>query len=151
MHENGVPPAKILVIDDNQANRLLAQHTLEDEGYEIILAANGASGIEAFERHSPDCVLLDVKMPEMDGILTCERIRQLPRGPDTPVLFLTALRDVDTFDRALLAGGDDFLTEKIASVVAFLFTDDAQAINGCTVAVDDGFLQFKNIAPLSAG
>src|SRR6185437_1665585 len=105
--------ARVLVVDDNEANRALAKSALEDEGYEVDLASGGAEGIAAFEARPPDCVLLDVRMPELDGFAVCERIRALPHGPDTPVLFLTALRDVDTFDRALRAGGDDFLTKPI--------------------------------------
>ena len=107
------PIQTLLVVDDNEANRSLAQNTLEDEGYRVILAAGGAEGIAAFEREQPDCVLLDVRMPEIDGFTVCERIRRLPGGPDTPVIFLTALRDIDTFDRALRAGGDDFLTKPV--------------------------------------
>jgi two-component system sensor histidine kinase/response regulator len=103
----------ILVIDDNEANRELARAALEDVGYRVILARGAAEGIEAFRSEQPDCVLLDVRMPETDGFTACERIRALPRGPETPVLFLTALRDVDTFDRALRAGGDDFLTKPV--------------------------------------
>jgi two-component system, sensor histidine kinase and response regulator len=105
--------ATILVVDDNEANRSLAKHTLEDEGYRVVLASGGAEGIAAFEKEQPDCVLLDVRMPEVDGFAVCQRIRAFPRGSETPVLFLTALRDVDTFDRALRAGGDDFLTKPI--------------------------------------
>lgn len=107
------PTATILVVDDNEANRLLAQHTLEDEGYRVVLASGGAEGIAAFEKEQPDCVLLDVRMPGVDGFTVCERIRALSRGPETPVLFLTALRDVDTFDHALRVGGNDFLTKPV--------------------------------------
>jgi signal transduction histidine kinase len=103
----------ILVVDDNEVNRLLAQSTLEDEGYRVILAAGGTEGIAAFERELPDCILLDVRMPGLDGFAVCEAIRRLPGGADTPIVFLTALRDVETFDRALRAGGDDFLTKPI--------------------------------------
>jgi len=105
--------AKILVVDDNDANRLLAQNTLEDEDYRVVLARGGAEGVAAFEKEQPDCVVLDVRMPDMDGFTVCKQIRNLPQGAETPVLFLTALRDVDTFDRALQAGGDDFLTKPI--------------------------------------
>jgi len=107
------PPATILVVDDNEANRALARSTLEDEGYSVVLATNGAEGIEAFTRTRPDCVLLDVRMPEVDGFTACERIRGLPHGAETPVIFLTALRDVDTLDRAVSAGADDFLTKPV--------------------------------------
>ncbi len=103
----------VLVVDDNEANRSLARSTLEDEGYRVIVARSGREAIAAFEQEQPDCVLLDVRMPEMDGFAVCERIRALPGGLETPVLFLTALRDVDTFDRALRAGGDDFLTKPV--------------------------------------
>lgn len=104
---------KVLVVDDNAANRALAQNTLEDEGYEVVLATGGIEGLGAFEKEKPDCVLLDVRMPDMDGLTVCEKIRALPHGSETSILFLTALRDVDTFDRALRAGGDDFLTKPI--------------------------------------
>jgi signal transduction histidine kinase len=104
---------KILVVDDNAQNRALAQATLEDEGYTVILAENGDDGLRAVDAEHPDCVLLDVRMPGTDGFAVCAKIRALPRGSDTPVVFLTALRDVDTFDRALRAGGDDFLTKPV--------------------------------------
>jgi two-component system sensor histidine kinase/response regulator len=104
-------PPKILVVDDNEANRALAQGTLEDEGFEVVLASGGKAGVLAFEQDRPDCVLLDVRMPDVDGFAACQLIRSLPGGRETPVIFLTALRDVDTFDSALRAGADDFLTK----------------------------------------
>jgi two-component system, sensor histidine kinase and response regulator len=104
-------PNLVLVVDDNAANRALAQATLEDEGYRVLLEASGEGGIAAFVRDQPDCVLLDIQMPGMDGVTACRRIRESPGGADVPIVFLTAQRDVDTFDRAQLAGGDDFLTK----------------------------------------
>lgn len=104
---------RILVADDNEANRTLARGTLEDEGYHVVLANDGRAAVEAFEREQPDCVLMDVRMPDMDGFAACEQIRTLPLGHETPIIFLTALRDVDTFDRALAAGGNDFLTKPV--------------------------------------
>ncbi|WP_437730148.1 hybrid sensor histidine kinase/response regulator [Sorangium sp. So ce1335] len=105
--------SRVLVVDDNAQNRALAQATLEDDGYDVVLAVTGEEAIEQFERHRPDCVLLDVRMPGMDGFAVCARIRGLPGGEGTPIVFLTALRDVDTFDSALRAGGDDFLTKPV--------------------------------------
>lgn len=107
------PRAKILVVDDNAANRALARETLADEGYTVILATGGKEGLEAFERERPDCVLLDVRMPDIEGPEVCKTIRAMDDGADTPVVFLTALRDVETFDSALSAGGDDFLTKPV--------------------------------------
>jgi signal transduction histidine kinase len=103
----------VLVVDDNAENRALARATLEEEDYVVVLAENGAEGLLAFERERPDCVLLDVRMPDLDGFAVCKRIRELPGGSETPVVFLTALRDVDTFDKALRAGADDFLTKPV--------------------------------------
>lgn len=109
----GAAISKILVIDDNSEIRALSRATLEDEGHVVALAATGDDGIQAFEVERPDCILLDVRMPGMDGFAVCERIRQMPGGEDTPIVFLTASRDVDTFDRALQAGADDFLTKPV--------------------------------------
>jgi signal transduction histidine kinase len=105
------PQPTILVVDDNAANRALAQHTLEDEGYRVVLASGGEEALALFAKNPADCVLLDVRMPGLDGFAVCERIRAQPAGAETPVVFLTALRDVDTFDHALRSGGDDFLTK----------------------------------------
>ncbi len=103
--------ATILVVDDNAENRALAKATLEDDGYRVVLAFGGEDGIAAFERDRPDCVLLDVRMPGTDGPTACARMRALPGGHDVPIVFVTALRDVETFDRTVAAGGDDFLSK----------------------------------------
>ena len=104
---------RVLVVDDNQQNRALAKATLELENYEVTLAASGEEALRCFEERAPDCVLLDVRMPGMDGPETCRRLRALPGGKDVPIVFLTASRDVDTFEAALAAGGDDFVTKPV--------------------------------------
>jgi signal transduction histidine kinase len=101
----------VLVVDDNGENRALAQATLEDEGVRVVLANDAAAGIAAFERDRPECILLDIRMPGIDGIEACKRLRALPGGADVAIIFVTAQRDVETFDRALAAGGDDFITK----------------------------------------
>lgn len=101
----------VLVVDDNAENRALAQATLEDDDIQVVLANDGAAGIAAFEANQPACILLDVQMPGVDGIAACEAIRALPGGQDVAIVFVTAQRDISTFDRALAAGGDDFMTK----------------------------------------
>jgi signal transduction histidine kinase len=113
MQDPDIRSATILVVDDNELNRALAQSTLEDEGYRVVLARGGAEGISLFEKERPDCIVLDIRMPDLDGFTVCEQIRELPGGRETPVLFLTALRDVDTFDKAVRAGGSEYLTKPI--------------------------------------
>ena len=101
----------VLVVDDNEGNRALAKATLEDEGYNVVLAEDGAAGIAAFEREQPQCILLDIQMPGMNGVAACQRIRELPGGTEVAIVFVTAQHDVSTLDRAMVAGGDDFLTK----------------------------------------
>jgi two-component system, sensor histidine kinase and response regulator len=101
----------ILVVDDNPENRALARATLEDEGYRVVLATGGAEAVDATAAEQPDCILMDIRMPRVDGIEACGRIRLLPKGDEIAIVFLTAQRDVATFDRAVAAGGDDFITK----------------------------------------
>lgn len=103
----------ILVVDDNEANRALVRETLTDEGFTVVEATDGAAGVAAFTARSPDCIVMDVRMPGLDGPGAAQQIRALPGGPETPILFLTALRDVDTFDAAQRSGADDFLTKPV--------------------------------------
>jgi signal transduction histidine kinase len=101
----------VLVVDDNAENRALAKATLSDEDIPVVLAENGEQALAVFARERPSCVLLDIRMPGMDGITVCEHIRSLPGGDRAAIVFVTAQRDVVTFDRALGAGGDDFITK----------------------------------------
>lgn len=103
---------RVLVVDDVETNRLLVVETLASEEMEVVECANGADAIARFEEAPFDLVLLDVRMPGLDGFATLERLRALPGG-DAPVVFITALRDVDTFDRARAAGAVDFLTKPV--------------------------------------
>ena len=103
----------VLVIDDNLQNREVAEGHLLSAGYTAVLADGGQSGLARFEEQRPDLILLDVVMPRMDGFETCRRLRALPGGGDTPILFLTALGDLGTHRAALDSGADDFLTKPI--------------------------------------
>ncbi len=101
----------MLVVDDDADGRALVGLGLEAKGFRVVQASSGAEAIECFERNYVDCVVLDAQMPEMDGFATCQRIRSMLRGGETTILFLTGHRDIDTLDRALRAGGDDFVTK----------------------------------------
>jgi two-component system sensor histidine kinase/response regulator len=105
--------AHILVVDDTLQNRLLAEARLVTAGYRVTQAASGEEGLAAFAAEPPDLVLLDVRMPGLDGFGTLKLLRELPHGPDIPVVFLTALDDEDTHRRALEGGADDFLTKPL--------------------------------------
>lgn len=104
----------ILVIEDDEASAALACSILEDAGYAVTLAGSGAQGIEAFQRVNPHCILLDGRLPFLDGYETCRKLRALPGGFEVPIVFMTAERSVASFNRAYACGADDFLTKPIA-------------------------------------
>ena len=79
--------AKILVIDDEQGIRDLLDTLLSRKGYDVVLAENGRKGLEAFRRERPDVVVLDLKMPGMDGLTVLQEVRTL--NPLQPVIILT--------------------------------------------------------------
>lgn len=110
--ESSAAPS-VLVVDDNEMNRSLARMTLRQEGYDVRLASSGEDALRQFTERPAACVLLDVRMPGMDGPTACARIRALPHGATAAIIFLTAARDVATFDSAVRAGGDDFLTKPV--------------------------------------
>lgn len=106
----------ILVVDDNAQNRLLAKAHLESEGYVVATVGSGLEALEHFARVPSDLVLLDIQMPGIDGFETCRRLRALPQGASTPIVFLTAHADLDSHKLAIAAGGDDFLSKPIQRI-----------------------------------
>lgn len=106
-------PQRILVVDDNPANRQVAEGHLVSAGYRVTLAESGEAALAAYRAEPPDLVLMDILMPGMDGFETCARLKELPGSRDVPVVFLTALADFASHQKALEAGADDFLTKPI--------------------------------------
>lgn len=104
---------RILVVDDNLANRKLAEAHLFAAGYSVELADGGAKAIELFVAKPYDLILLDILMPQMNGFEACVKLRALPAGALTPIVFLTALSDLETHEKAMASGADDFLTKPI--------------------------------------
>jgi DNA-binding response OmpR family regulator len=105
---NGMKRARVLVVDDEADIRGLLRELLERAGYEMAEAANGREALRAFYATSPDLVLLDISMPEMDGWQTLERIRDLS---DVPVVMLTARTAELEKVRGLKGGADDYVAK----------------------------------------
>lgn len=99
----------ILVIDDDAVIRMLVRDVLSIEGYDVEEAVDGFAGLRAIEAKRPDCVILDVMMPGLDGHNVLERIRSADGGPDLPVIMLTAAADDAQAWRAWTEGVDYFL------------------------------------------
>lgn len=108
--------ARILVIDDILPNVKLLEARLTGEYYEVITALSGAEGIRKAEAESPDIILLDVMMPDMDGFETCRRLKSSPITAHIPVVMVTALTDATDRVRGLEAGADDFLSKPVNDV-----------------------------------
>jgi len=97
---------RVLVVDDDESIRELVNMALSDEGYEVVMAAEGSLALELIRTRPPDLILLDMRMPDMDGGEFAEAYRQLP-GQRAPLIVLTAARDAA--DRAAQLEADAFL------------------------------------------
>ena len=102
---------KILVVDDDKILRTVLQHTLEQEGYQVTIVNSGADAIQSFENDTPDIVISDVSMPEMDGFEFCRLLRSLPSGQLIPFIFLSARDDLEDKIQGHSIGADDYLTK----------------------------------------
>jgi two-component system response regulator MprA len=103
---------RVLVVDDDRAVRDSLRRSLEFNGYEVVLAADGAEGLVAVGSQHPDVVVVDVMMPRLDGIETTRALRAA--GNDVPILVLTARDAVGDRVEGLDAGADDYLTKPFA-------------------------------------
>jgi two-component system, OmpR family, response regulator len=100
--------SKILVVDDDAHIRDVVQFALEKAGLEVIEAGDGRKALESFSRSKPDLVILDITMPEMDGLAVCREIR---KSSDIPILFLSSRADEVDRVVGLEIGGDDYVTK----------------------------------------
>ncbi|MBF0371608.1 MAG: EAL domain-containing protein [Magnetococcales bacterium] len=101
------------VVDDDAVTRLMLSRFLEKLGYATRNLEEGAQALAAFEEERPDMVLMDAKMPVMDGFEACTRMKEHPRGKQIPVIMITGLHDDESVDRAYKAGAADFITKPI--------------------------------------
>lgn len=102
---------KILVVDDVQSNVLLLKALLGREGFNIIYAMNGTEALEKVKNESPDLILLDVMMPDMDGFEVAGRLKVEPSQAEIPIIFLTALNDSASVVKGFQLGANDFISK----------------------------------------
>ncbi len=103
---------RILLVDDDLVVRAKVSESLEQDGFEVILAKNGDDGIAAYQAHRPDLILVDAVMPILDGFEFCEQLKNLGERL-TPILMITSLDDNDSVDRAFASGATDYITKPI--------------------------------------
>jgi DNA-binding response OmpR family regulator len=102
---------KILVVDDSLTIRMQVKELLEDNGFQVLLAENGEMCLKVLEKETPEVILLDIIMPEMDGIEVCRRIKTDDALKEIPILILTTVSDIENKVRGLNAGADDYVTK----------------------------------------
>jgi len=100
---------KVLVVDDELEIRDLLGRFLTEQGYKVMVASNGEEAIELAEKENPKAILLDIKMPGIDGIEICKRLKAKEKTRFIPVIMATALWD--TYADAIEAGAEDFVTK----------------------------------------
>jgi DNA-binding response OmpR family regulator len=121
----------ILVVDDDPDVRRLVEMKLKLEGLKSLSAGNGIEALEVLNRSQVDLVILDIMMPQMDGIEACARIREIPELVNLPVLMLTARAQIGDIERGFEAGATDYMVkpfsprELAARVVGLLASEGA--------------------------
>jgi pilus assembly protein CpaE len=117
---------KVLVVDDDLNIQRVLVFTLKQEGYEVVVASDGAAGVEMAKSESPDLILMDVAMPRLDGYAATQQIRAAESGVHVPIIMLTSEADVEQRVKGLRAGADDDIVkpfhplELIARIKALL-------------------------------
>jgi two-component system alkaline phosphatase synthesis response regulator PhoP len=104
---------KILLVDDEPDILEFLTYNLKKEGYEVSAAANGRQGIEIARKTDPDLIILDIMMPEMDGIETCRLLREIPQFKNTMIVFLTARNEDYSQLAGFGVGADDYITKPV--------------------------------------
>ena len=104
---------KILLVDDNTANLQVLRETLDGLGYKLLIAKNGKSALEIVRKASPDLILLDIMMPDMDGYEVCRKLKAAASTQHIPVIFLTAMADAEDEAKGLSLGAVDYITKPI--------------------------------------
>jgi DNA-binding response OmpR family regulator len=113
--------ATILVVDDEPDILLMLRMSLEDEGHEVVMAPDGAAGLERVAEHGPDLIVCDVMMPVLDGWGVLDGLRE--RGVTTPVIMLSAKTEPSDIDKAMTLGATEYVTkpfdlDKLIALVA---------------------------------
>jgi diguanylate cyclase (GGDEF)-like protein len=108
---NNDKPSQILIVDDSQLDLELLDHFMRENGYRTVTAQTGAEALEFIQSNTPDLILLDMMMPIMDGISVCEQLKVQEGTHNIPVIFITALSDIQHKIEAFKVGGVDYIVK----------------------------------------
>lgn len=102
-----------LIVDDMESNRRLFSQFIESRGDNVLLATSGREAVELIKEHDVDMVLMDINMPDMDGYIAAKKIKEIRSNHYLPIIFISALSEEDALEKALEAGGDDYVSKPV--------------------------------------
>jgi two-component system, OmpR family, alkaline phosphatase synthesis response regulator PhoP len=115
---------KILVVDDEENIRKLVNYNLLLDGYDVVMAVDGKEGLEKAVSEKPDLILLDIMMPEIDGLEVCSRLKKNPETRHIPIFMLSAKGQMQDLEDAFEVGADNYITKpfdvsKLSEIIMF--------------------------------
>lgn len=142
----------ILIVDDNPANLRLMSSVLREAGYAVRVAPGGPQALESVRSRLPDLILLDIRMPDMDGFEVCERLKAERESRDVPVIFLSALQDSADKLRGFAVGAVDYITKPFVSEEVLVRVQTHLALHTLQRALEDRVEErTRALRTLSAG
>ncbi|MBL3528589.1 MAG: diguanylate cyclase [gamma proteobacterium endosymbiont of Lamellibrachia anaximandri] len=108
---------RVMVVDDDSTEREMAKSLLQEGGFDVVLAENGRIALDRFFTDKPAVMLLNLEMPELDGLQVCERLRLLPGGEHLPVIMVTGHDDLPAIEKAYAVEATDFVTKPVVWAV----------------------------------
>src|ERR1051325_8980302 len=111
--DNGGARPTVMVVEDFEDNRFMMRRLLEMSGYRVLEAVNGEEAVELAHRERPQLILMDLSLPQLDGLAATRRIRQYPDMKDVPIVAVSAHDTADFHADALAAGCNDYVTKPI--------------------------------------
>lgn len=133
---------KILIADDEPDILEIISYNLQQEGYDITTAKNGNEALDKATKIKPDLIILDIMMPEKNGIEVCNMLRLLPAFNKTLIIFLTALSDEGSEVKGLESGADDYITKPVSTKV---LVSKVNALFRRVIKDDDSLLQIGDL------
>lgn len=118
-HQEGAaaPHSTILVVDDDLLILRVVTDLLVSNGYRVVTARDGRSGLRQVQRERPDLIILDLMMPEMDGFRVARQLRQDPESSGIPVIVLTSQADAQSREEALRSGADSYMVKPVSDTL----------------------------------
>jgi len=114
MSEGEMPKGKVLVVEDQASFREFLSISLTKLGLEVVTALTGKIALNRAKEHSPDLILLDMMLPDMDGYEVCTQLREQPETTAIPIIFVSAVSSEKHIQRAMSAGATDYLVKPLS-------------------------------------